>query len=171
MSSSIDFVSALTAQPPIDLVFALSAEQSCNACHELHAAVDELRCESCNAAICPDCVRTRADASKACATCFARPFTIVPLAGEHGSTEGGTPAVRGERRLGWEGLLAFAHGPSRGRSRSSELAEQHLARAREAVLQGWSSVRSFPMRSHASSALVALHLFYGVARAEQRDAW
>lgn len=91
MQSSIDFAAVLTTEPtegvPADFVSALSAEQGCDICHELHASVYELRCQTCAAAICPDCARTYADTGMACVVCFARhPRAVAAPRGRSTST-------------------------------------------------------------------------------------
>jgi hypothetical protein len=72
MELPIDFVAALTSEPSVDFVSALSAEQGCDICHELHASVYEMRCSTCEAAICPDCARLRPDTTMTCLICNAR---------------------------------------------------------------------------------------------------
>jgi hypothetical protein len=98
MQSSVDFVAALTSEPPLDFVAALSAEQGCDVCHELHAAVDELRCHECEAAICPDCARLRPDAQWACLLCDENhPMRVYE---SRGGRRGPRSGLRSQLRVG-----------------------------------------------------------------------
>lgn len=59
--------------PPLfDFVSALSAEESCPVCDELHAAVDQRECADCKRAVCPDCASLRPDTAWVCAACVKR---------------------------------------------------------------------------------------------------
>jgi hypothetical protein len=124
MQSSVDFVAALTSEPPLDFVAALSAEQGCDVCHELHAAVDELRCHECEAAICPDCVRLRPDAQWACLLCDEHhPMRVY-------KSRGGRRGPRSQLRVG----ALVAHEALRSvLSQSSPRVRAALARATPVV--------------------------------------
>lgn len=68
--------------PLFDFVSALSAEERCPVCEELHAAVDQRVCGACGAAICPDCASLRPDTSWACSPCQERaPARVFALPG------------------------------------------------------------------------------------------
>jgi hypothetical protein len=54
---------------PFDFVSALSREECCPLCSELHAAVDQCECSECGSLICPDCASLRPDTSWICASC------------------------------------------------------------------------------------------------------
>lgn len=58
--------------PLVDLVSALSAEQSCLVCTEPYPAVDQRLCADCERAMCPDCARLRPDTQWTCGECSAR---------------------------------------------------------------------------------------------------
>ncbi|MDB4972742.1 MAG: hypothetical protein JWN48_1083 [Myxococcaceae bacterium] len=55
-----------------DFVSALSAEELCPVCKELHAAVDECLCSSCQTHVCLDCSSLQPDTSWICTPCAAR---------------------------------------------------------------------------------------------------
>ena len=58
--------------PLVDLVSALSAEQSCLVCTEPYPSVDQRLCADCERAMCPDCARLRPDTQWTCGDCSAR---------------------------------------------------------------------------------------------------
>src|ERR1700712_3071028 len=53
----------------LDFVNALSAEEQCRVCSELHAAVDERLCSQCEQHVCADCARAQAKDRWLCAPC------------------------------------------------------------------------------------------------------
>jgi hypothetical protein len=64
-----------------DFVSALSAEELCPVCRELHAAVDECLCSSCMTHVCSDCSSLQPDTSWICTPCAAaRPARAYPVA-------------------------------------------------------------------------------------------
>lgn len=67
--------------PLFDLVNALSAEERCPVCSELHAAVDQRACADCGTAMCSDCASLRPDTAWTCAPCARqRPQRVFALA-------------------------------------------------------------------------------------------
>jgi hypothetical protein len=69
--------------PFVDFVSALSAEQSCGACAEPYATVDQQLCSDCGAVLCPDCARLTPKAQWTCGKCekgSARIFAAVSRA-------------------------------------------------------------------------------------------
>jgi hypothetical protein len=64
--------------PLVDLVSALSAEQSCLVCTEPYPSVDQRLCADCKRAMCPDCARLRPDTQWTCGECSAhRPVRAI----------------------------------------------------------------------------------------------
>jgi hypothetical protein len=57
---------------PFDFVSALSAEEGCPVCNELHAAVDQCVCAACQTTMCRDCASLRPDTSWVCVLCAVR---------------------------------------------------------------------------------------------------
>jgi hypothetical protein len=70
---------------PFDFVSALSAEESCPLCSELHATVDQCACVSCGTKTCPDCASLRPDASWVCASCVVASPGLAVLPSAAGS--------------------------------------------------------------------------------------
>lgn len=148
MQSSVDFVDALTSEPPLDFVTALSAEQGCDVCHELHAMVDELRCHECEAAICPDCAVLRPDAQWACLTCDENhPMRVYKSRGGRGGPRSG---LRSRARVGAQAAnealrSAFAQTTPRMRvalARASVVASSRTRGLRLAVAKASPRVRA-----------------------------
>lgn len=54
---------------PFDFVSALTAEEACPLCSELHAIVDQCVCDECGTNMCPDCASLRPDTRWNCAAC------------------------------------------------------------------------------------------------------
>jgi hypothetical protein len=172
----------------IDFVTALSAEERCPVCEELHASVDQCVCGVCATTMCADCTSLRPDASWVCSRCAEvvpgravpqnRGFSLRATAiGVNELVRHSYVELRREARPSSARLVAFVAtllalfarvlSQSLSRARNAAGARTEALRPRVRKLMAELSLRS----SRSYSRLDALHREYGTRARGQLGAW